>query len=270
MAQLQVQVLQPCKLHYCKLTHTASFSQPPIFKPNYERRLMLPRRTLLLYPPLAVQSRTLCKMNGSDMISQLELGKSGDKRKPEKRVSGIFWIILLNIGVYVADHFFQVRSIKTLYLYHNWPAWYQFLTATFCHANWNHLSSNLFFLYIFGKLVEEEEGNFALWLSYILTGAGANLVSWLVLPRSAVSVGASGAVFGLFTISVLVKVMEAAQASTALPGTFRGGYLMQSVNHIAHLSGALVGVLLVWLLSKVPSDPSDQVSTLQRKTGRTP
>ena len=45
-----------------------------------------------------------------------------------------------------------------------------------------------------------------MWISYILTGAGANLISWLVLPRSAVSVGASGAVFGLFAISVLVKV----------------------------------------------------------------
>lgn len=66
-----------------------------------------------------------------------------------------------------------------------------------------HLS---FHYFVTGKLVEEEEGNFALWLSYILTGVGANLVSWLVLPRNAVSVGASGAVFGLFTISVLVKV----------------------------------------------------------------
>lgn len=59
-----------------------------------------------------------------------------------------------------------------------------------------------------GKLIEEEEGNFALWLSYIFTGAGANIVSWLVLPRNAVSVGASGAVFGLFAISVLVKVCQ--------------------------------------------------------------
>lgn len=58
-----------------------------------------------------------------------------------------------------------------------------------------------------GKLVEEEEGNFALWFSYIITGAGANLVSWLLLPRNSVSVGASGAVFGLFAISVLVKVL---------------------------------------------------------------
>lgn len=222
------------------------------------------------------RSRLLCKMNDSDMTSQLELGKLGEKRKPEKRVNGIFWILLLNIGVYVADHIFQVREIKALYLYHNWPVWYQFVTSTFCHANWNHLSSNLFFLYIFGKLVEEEEGNFGLWLSYILTGAGANLVSWLILPRNAVSVGASGAVFGLFAISVLVKlsfdwrkilevlilgqfvierVMEAAQASTSFANSSNA---LQNVNHIAHLSGALVGATLVWFLSRVPSQPVDQ------------
>ncbi|PPR90972.1 hypothetical protein GOBAR_AA29704 [Gossypium barbadense] len=178
----------------------------------------------------------------------------------------------------------SVQGIQSLYLYHNWPAWYQFITSTFCHANWKHLSSNLFFLYIFGKLVEEEEGSFALWLSYIFTGAGANIVSWLVLPRNAVSVGASGAVFGLFAISVLVKmswdwrkilevlilgqfvidkVMEAAQASTGLSGF---SYPLQNVNHIAHLSGALIGVLLVWLLSKIPSEPLDnEISKSPRK-----
>nr|GEW51518.1 rhomboid-like protein 11, chloroplastic [Tanacetum cinerariifolium] len=210
------------------------------------------------------------------MISQLELGKVGEKRKSEKQVNGIFWILLINIGIYVADHIFQVREIKALYLYHNFPVWYQFVTSTFCHANWNHLSSNLFFLYIFGKLVEEEEGGFGLWLSYILTGAGANLVSWLILPRNAVSVGASGAVFGLFAISVLVKlsfdwrkilevlilgqfvierVMEAAQASTSFASNSSA---LQNINHIAHLSGALVGATLVWLLSRVPSQPADQ------------
>ena len=62
--------------------------------------------------------------------------------------------------------------------------------------------------------------------------------------------------------------MEAAQASTALPG-IRGGLALQSINHIAHLSGALVGVVLVWLLSKVPSEPPDQqVPTSHRKTDR--
>lgn len=45
------------------------------------------------------------------MISQLELGKPEERRKPEKRVNGIFWIILINIGIYVADHLFQVWYI---------------------------------------------------------------------------------------------------------------------------------------------------------------
>lgn len=218
-------------------------------------------------------------MKGADTISDLELGRPEGKQAPYKRANGIFWILLLNIGIYVADQWFQIREIKFLYLYHNWPAWYQFITATFCHADWNHLSSNLFFLYIFGKLVEEEEGNFALWLSYILTGAGANLVSWLVLPRNTVSVGASGAVFGLFAISVLVKmswdwrkilevlilgqfvidkVMEAAQASTGLTGSLGRGHSLQNVNHIAHLSGALIGVALILLISRISSKSSSQ------------
>ncbi|KAJ7965989.1 Rhomboid-like protein [Quillaja saponaria] len=287
MARFQVQGLEPLKPDACKLIPVATSAHLSIFNTLCNRSLILSRRSvsqILRKPHKSVFLHPLAQSR------MLELGKPEERPKLEKRLNGIFWIILLNIGIYVADHLFQVHSIKGLYLYHNWPTWYQFLTATFCHANWKHLSSNLFFLYIFGKLVEEEEGNFALWLSYILTGVGANLVSWLVLPRNAVSVGASGAVFGLFTISVLVKmswdwrkilevlilgqfviekVMEAAQASTALSGTFRGGYSLQSVNHIAHLSGALVGVFLVWLVSKVPSDPIDGIANSDKKTRRT-
>ncbi|XP_015573131.1 rhomboid-like protein 11, chloroplastic [Ricinus communis] len=289
MGQLQLQQLSLVKPSYSSTcvpmaSHIRPFS------------MSLPKTNFPAYPPCllpsfpALHSRFVCKMSGSDMIRPLELDKPEGRRKPQKQANGIFWIILLNLGIYVADHFFQVRGIKSLYLYHNRPTWYQFISATFCHASWEHLSSNLFFLYIFGKLVEEEEGNFALWLSYILTGVGANLVSWLVLPRNAVSVGASGAVFGLFAISVLVKitwdwrkilevlilgqfviekVMEAAQASAALSGTFRGGYPMQSVNHIAHLSGALIGVVLVWLVSRIPAPPDHEASKLQGNSGKT-
>ena len=97
------------------------------------------------------------------------------------------------------------------------PRWWQFVTSIFCHANWAHLSGNIFFLYIFGKIVEEEEGAFGVWFSYLFTGVGAGLASYLVLPRGSggllgvgasatVSLGASGAVFGLFAISVLTKL----------------------------------------------------------------
>ncbi|XP_015698943.1 rhomboid-like protein 11, chloroplastic [Oryza brachyantha] len=222
------------------------------------------------------------RRSGSDLVPDLELAK--DKQWQGRRPNGIFWILLLNVGVYVADHLFQIQDIKAMYLYHAFPTWFQFVTSTFCHANWNHLSSNLFFVYIFGKLVEEEEGSFALWMAYILTGAGSNLISWLFLPTTSVSLGASGAVFGLFTISVLVKmswdwrkilevlilgqfvvdkVMEAARATAVT------GHSMQ-VNNIAHLSGALIGAALVFLINRIPfpSDGDSPKSSKDRKEKR--
>ena len=87
-----------------------------------------------------------------------------------------------------------------------------------------------------------------------------------------VSLGASGAVFGLFAISVLTKLtrpslrklleaiilgqfvverfLSEAKMATAAGGVGAGG-----VNHVAHLAGALAGVALIWMLSRVlPAD----------------
>lgn len=36
--------------------------------------------------------------------------------------------------------------------------------------------------------------------------AGASIASWLMLPHNSLSLGASGAVFGLYAVSVLLKL----------------------------------------------------------------
>lgn len=59
--------------------------------------------------------------------------------------------------------------------------------------------------------------------------------------------------------------MEAAQASTGIAGGFRGGNGLQNVNHLAHLSGALIGVALIWLLSRLSSQPSDVNASIMHK-----
>ena len=42
-----------------------------------------------------------------------------------------------------------------------------------CGPRRQHLSNNIFFLYIFGKLVEEDEGIFGVWMTYLVTGCVA-------------------------------------------------------------------------------------------------
>ncbi len=43
--------------------------------------------------------------------------------------------------------------MRNLYLYHARPHWWQFITHSFCHGSFDHLSMNLFNLCVFGKLV---------------------------------------------------------------------------------------------------------------------
>lgn len=140
------------------------------------------------------------------------------------------------------------------------------MTYSFCHSSWSHLSNNLFFLLIFGKLVEEEEGALGVITSYCVCAVGSALISWLVLPKYCVSVGASGAVFGLFTICVLTRFSW--NWKGLLEFLILGQYIYQvlgrevrlassndaqkwtrlATNHIGHIAGSVTGILLVVFL----------------------
>lgn len=61
---------------------------------------------------------------------------------------------------------------QSLYLNHAKPAWWQWVTHAVCHGSYGHLSGNLFNLYVFGRLVEETEGAFGVWFTFIVTAAG--------------------------------------------------------------------------------------------------
>lgn len=59
-----------------------------------------------------------------------------------------------------------------------------------------------------------------------------------------------------------VQLIVEAQSSAMQAG--RGGVLVHSsVNHVAHLAGALMGVLLMWLVSRIP-DPDSQSPAARR------
>lgn len=189
--------------------------------------------------------------------------------------NGLFLVLLLNFGLFIGANLMHMPALSALALDHWRPQWWQFITATFTHANWQHLSSNAFSLLVFGRMVEEEEGALGLWLTYLLAGVGGTVASYLTSPHThTISLGASGAVFGLFMVSVIAKfkpslkrllefvilgqfvvqqVLSEFQMATAGRGMTMGG---MQVGHVAHLAGAAVGVLLVVLLSRLP-EPAD-------------
>lgn len=178
--------------------------------------------------------------------------------------TAVYALLVANIGLFVADKVLRIGGLQRLYLYHSSWQWWQTVSACFCHASRSHLSGNVFLLLLFGRSVEDELGWLGLVLSYVICGAAANLISLVLLPSATVSLGASGAVFGLFAVSVLArlswrdldwrKVVE-----VAVLGEFAVGQVLKEarvaagggiagINHVAHLSGAAAGVLLVLVI----------------------
>lgn len=127
-------------------------------------------------------------------------------------------------------------------------------------------------LYVFGKEVEQEEGGVALWAYYLITGLFASGASYFFHPRNVLSAGASGAIFGLFVLSVGLKLVAGFNLKKLLESFILGQFVWQKVvyevqmqagqsmgrlgvggvSHFAHLAGALAGVLLIFLISCLP------------------
>jgi membrane associated rhomboid family serine protease len=81
--------------------------------------------------------------------------------------------------------------------------WYRMLTSGFLHANLIHIGFNMFLLFMLGRLLEPALGTprfVILYFSSLLAGSfGA-----LLMDPNALTVGASGAVFGLFGAGFLI------------------------------------------------------------------
>ena len=75
--------------------------------------------------------------------------------------------------------------------------WWRLFTATLLHAGLLHLAFNLWALWNAGLFAERIFGNAAYLALYVFSGVGASLLSVALRPF-AVSVGASGAIFGVY------------------------------------------------------------------------
>ncbi len=142
--------------------------------------------------------------------------------------------------------------------------WYRLVTATFVHVGIIHLATNMWCLYNLGLLGEPLLGRWGLVATYLITGVAGNLLSLLVnVVRRDLSVGAgaSGAVFGIAGILIVLL----SNRKLPIPGAelerlrrsviqFAGlnlviglGTAFSSVIHIdnmAHIGGFLSGLAL--------------------------
>lgn len=138
--------------------------------------------------------------------------------------------------------------------------WWRLLTATFLHSGAMHLAMNMAGLVGAGITVERIYGHRLFLLIYLGSGLVGSALSLHFSAQQAVSVGASGAVFGV-TGALLVGIF---QHRRKLPRAFGAqtlggvgffivyslvqGFAQQGIDNGAHVGGLLGGCLLAFLL----------------------
>lgn len=157
---------------------------------------------------------------------------------------------------------------------------YQLVTYMFVHGNFMHLFSNMFALWMFGRILEHNIGSRRFFVYYMVTGIGAGLiqlgVNWIQIVSleqgahtimelarmvNGVTVGASGAVFGILLAFGMLHPNDVimllfppiplkAKYFVIIYGLFElfAGIsgTMPGIAHYAHLGGMLWGWLLLF------------------------
>ena len=75
--------------------------------------------------------------------------------------------------------------------------WWRLFTAAFLHGGLLHIGFNMLVLWLVGRPLESVLGHTRFVILYLLSALGGSVASYTFSPLNTVSVGASGAIFGL-------------------------------------------------------------------------
>ena len=197
--------------------------------------------------------------------------------RPTRHDYGLALLLDINVGVYLAMaamgvSLFQADSADLLAWGANYGpllqglGWVRLLTSQFVHGGLVHLAGNLYGLVFAAAFLAPVLTNARFIAAYGLTGLGGALVSTLVHPGT-LSVGASGAVFGLFGLLItrLVvndpRVAEGRRFILLNVGLFVGfnlllGQVVPGLDNAAHVGGLVTGLLAGLVIRPRPAGVS--------------
>ena len=133
--------------------------------------------------------------------------------------------------------------------------YYRLFTAMFLHGSILHIGFNMYVLYIFGPQLESVLGHVRFGVLYLLAGLGGSIASFWFSDPYVVSVGASGAIFGLMGAYAVVGKrlgMDTRQAMGLIGINLVLGFVLSGVDWRAHIGGLITGAVVAWVMAYAP------------------
>lgn len=136
------------------------------------------------------------------------------------------------------------------------------VTTLFVHFDPVHLIGNMIFLYVFGKVVEEEIEAKMTMIAFFTGGVASLLISTFFYGFDVAMIGASGAIFTLSAAAMLIKPLKSSLFFFFIPlGLVAILYFIfnvfavslglgGNVGYVAHVAGFLIGIPFGVVFSK--------------------
>ena len=194
--------------------------------------------------------------NDINKHNQEDHKKAVDVFKPKKPIV-TYTLIIINLLAF----FIPLLIGNSEYVYNHFASfgpfikmgeYYRLLTATFLHANIAHLLFNMYALWIVGMQLESFIGKTRFLIVYLFSAIAGSLLS-VIVTFNAVSVGASGAIFGLlgallyfgYHYRVYLSSVIKSQIIPVIIINLVLGFILPGVDNAAHIGGLIGGFLMM-------------------------
>ncbi len=148
---------------------------------------------------------------------------------------------------------------------------FRLIAASFLHGNLIHLIVNMYSLWIIGSQVENYIGRWKFLIIYLLSALMGNLMSMVFLGEYSLSIGASGAIFGLMGSLLYFGYHYRLYLSNALTSQIIPiiiinlilGFTISGIDNAAHIGGLIGGYLATMIVGiKYKSNKSELINGL--------
>jgi rhomboid protease GluP len=136
---------------------------------------------------------------------------------------------------------------------------WRLFTSMFVHGDISHIISNMFGLILFGSYVEQVFKKIHYLVIYFISGLIGNFFTLLLFPPYTISLGASGAIFGLIGASFITILYERDIGLLYIAFFYLLYFILSSfapnINLWAHLFGLLTGLGISYVIVKHSYNP---------------
>lgn len=213
-----------------------------------------------------VYSSNSCKLL-IPIINEMDITKkTNNKRDKYMMLTNILIainLLVFLISAWISKNIFNIdiytliiMGAKVNSLIDKGQVW-RLITCAFLHGGLIHIFFNMYALKILGPEIEYVYGKIKYLVIYLLSAIAASIFSYIFGPQS-VSVGASGAIFGLFGAMLIFGIKHRKQMGKAymmniLQVIFVNviiGISSSNIDNAAHFGGLIVGALIALLLGE--------------------